>query len=133
MVSLSLRRCHNFAGPDWITIMVVSATERAEMKRITTWMTNDEMKGNASTWLTRITDILDRNVDTQLLQQLLGDMYMDTENLKDSGVNVYVRASGGRWYLLTNETWIDLDPQHFKDSDHLPDFLVTGSEGTWPG
>eukprot|EP00918_Siedleckia_nematoides_P002375 GHVU01005448.1.p1 GENE.GHVU01005448.1~~GHVU01005448.1.p1 ORF type:complete len:150 (-),score=4.71 GHVU01005448.1:457-906(-) len=86
-------------------------------------------------WLNTITNVIQvalnrRDDAVTRIRWALGKRYNQGSDLKGSGFDVYMRDCRGGWYSLTSpkdgdNPWL---PQ--QDTDDLPEFIVTGSEGT---
>eukprot|EP00918_Siedleckia_nematoides_P002381 GHVU01005462.1.p1 GENE.GHVU01005462.1~~GHVU01005462.1.p1 ORF type:complete len:147 (-),score=8.81 GHVU01005462.1:154-594(-) len=135
---VSLRRCHISAGLV-INITFVSATKYPATKHVIDLSLSREKldKLTPAMWLDTIKKVIAIAVDkhdgsgTKLLNDL-GQRYKRENNLEDSGLNVYVRDCQYDWFSLTSpkgedKPWL---PQQANVDLPLPEFLVTGSEGT---
>eukprot|EP00918_Siedleckia_nematoides_P041381 GHVU01089886.1.p1 GENE.GHVU01089886.1~~GHVU01089886.1.p1 ORF type:complete len:136 (-),score=12.25 GHVU01089886.1:143-550(-) len=135
MVSLSFRRCHNFAGPGKITLTIVPPTQpdKPLFSSTTYAPTADHMDPDkcAEAWSNTLKTALDtflKEGTSQLLYDLSGTW-------TEAGLTLYlmtVEDTKKNWYSLS-KPYLKSKPTKEELESKLLQFLVTGTEGTWPG
>eukprot|EP00918_Siedleckia_nematoides_P041380 GHVU01089885.1.p1 GENE.GHVU01089885.1~~GHVU01089885.1.p1 ORF type:complete len:146 (-),score=7.66 GHVU01089885.1:143-580(-) len=136
-VSLSLRRCHNFAGPGEIILTVVPPTEPNNAQIIPRTQKVDPLAEHldpnscAEAWSNTLKTALDtflKEGTSQLLYDLSGTW-------TEAGLTLYlmtVEDTKKNWYSLS-KPYLKSKPTKEELESKLLQFLVTGTEGTWPG
>eukprot|EP00918_Siedleckia_nematoides_P009988 GHVU01021818.1.p2 GENE.GHVU01021818.1~~GHVU01021818.1.p2 ORF type:complete len:133 (+),score=12.66 GHVU01021818.1:64-462(+) len=132
MVSLSLRLCHNFAGPGKITIVPPTDPNDARIVSLTPAPIPEHVAPDsyAEAWSNTLQPALDGFVQDKYPQccKLLGVKKMAVSLI------VYMMAVDGtniNWYSLSKPD-LKWKPTE-KELKSKLEFLVTGAEGTWPG
>eukprot|EP00918_Siedleckia_nematoides_P009983 GHVU01021806.1.p2 GENE.GHVU01021806.1~~GHVU01021806.1.p2 ORF type:complete len:135 (+),score=12.06 GHVU01021806.1:64-468(+) len=134
MVSLSLRLCHNFAGPGKITLTIVPPTQPDEARIVS--LTPAPIPAHvapasyANAWSNTLKTELD-GFSTRIPG--LEASYTTGGTWENSGLTLYmmtVQDANINWYSLSKDK---LTTPTYKELKSNLEFLVTGAEGTWPG
>eukprot|EP00918_Siedleckia_nematoides_P051111 GHVU01111878.1.p1 GENE.GHVU01111878.1~~GHVU01111878.1.p1 ORF type:complete len:114 (-),score=8.21 GHVU01111878.1:73-414(-) len=113
--------------------MIVSRTNPDFNKVLYSWLPTLDLQkhnGNAD-WVEYVNDILEKHMLHEI-KSLLGDSYNPRQDL-NSGVILYMRISDSAkwaWHKLSERKNVSTSANDYKN---VPEFLLTGSEGTWPG
>eukprot|EP00918_Siedleckia_nematoides_P002376 GHVU01005449.1.p2 GENE.GHVU01005449.1~~GHVU01005449.1.p2 ORF type:complete len:123 (-),score=8.54 GHVU01005449.1:254-622(-) len=119
----SLLRCHNFAGPDEIKITVVSPTDPDNKEDIRRLVEKDAL--HYDNWVKTVKDTLDgqRKSNTESI----------LKDLQDSDLTLYMRTTYVDRHLWYSSHRVALALPGKDVLLEAPEFLVTGSKGTWAG
>eukprot|EP00918_Siedleckia_nematoides_P078784 GHVU01172444.1.p1 GENE.GHVU01172444.1~~GHVU01172444.1.p1 ORF type:complete len:123 (-),score=8.53 GHVU01172444.1:459-827(-) len=121
---VSLRRCHDFAGPDEILITVVSPTDPDLNEVIKHSVKKEDLyDGN---WVKTVKDIVKNH------QYILDDT--KRPRFQESKLTLYMRTTDGNgrhtWY---NSHKVTVGQPSKDELIKAPEFFLTGYQGTWPG
>eukprot|EP00918_Siedleckia_nematoides_P002374 GHVU01005447.1.p1 GENE.GHVU01005447.1~~GHVU01005447.1.p1 ORF type:complete len:147 (-),score=5.96 GHVU01005447.1:11-451(-) len=113
----SLLRCHNFAGPDKIKIMVVSPTDPTIKEDISAWVEKEAL--SYDNWVKTVKGIVDEYKSNN------GSILKD---LQDSDLTFYMRTTYLGGHLWYSSHGVALALLRKKVPIQAPEFIVTGSE-----